>query len=275
MSDVATADGVKLYYEERGTGVPVVFVHEFGGSCRSFDLQVEAFQGRHHCVVFNARGYPPSDVPASVDDYSQDIAAGDIAAVMDRLGIVKAHLVGVSMGAASALQFALRSRSRALSVTLVGIGSGSDEPEQFRVTAEANAKLIEAKGMAVFAEQMGGNPNRVRLKEKNPAEHRRFIERLSAMSSAGAANTMRGVQQRRPPIYAHKKGLASLRVPALVVVGEEDAGCRKPSEFIERTLPEARLVVVPGTGHVVNQEEPTEFNRLCLAFIDGVDARGR
>ncbi len=259
MSDVATADGVKLYYEERGTGVPVVFVHEFGGSCRSFDLQVEAFQGRHHCVVFNARGYPPSDVPASVDDYSQDIAAGDIAAVMDRLGIVKAHLVGVSMGAASALQFALRSRSRALSVTLVGIGSGSDEPEQFRVTAEANAKLIEAKGMAVFAEQMGGNPN----------------ERLSAMSSAGAANTMRGVQQRRPPIYAHKKGLASLRVPALVVVGEEDAGCRKPSEFIERTLPEARLVVVPGTGHVVNQEEPTEFNRLCLAFIDGVDARGR
>ena len=88
------------------------------------------------------------------------------------------------------------------------------------------------------------------------------------MSPVGHANTMRGVQARRPPLYAHEKRLASLRVRTLVVVGDEDAGCRKPSEFLERVLPNARLVVVPGTGHAVNQEEPAEFNRLCLAFLD-------
>ena len=88
------------------------------------------------------------------------------------------------------------------------------------------------------------------------------------MSPVGHAHTMRGVQARRPPLYAHEKRLASLRVKTLVVVGDDDAGCRKPSEFLERVLPDSRLVVVPRTGHAVNQEEPAEFNRLCLAFID-------
>src|SRR5437762_11130006 len=66
MSSLASVDGVKLHCEERGAGPAVLFVHEYGGSCRSFDMQVEAFRARYRCVVFNARGYPPSEVPASV-----------------------------------------------------------------------------------------------------------------------------------------------------------------------------------------------------------------
>lgn len=272
MSHITAADGARLYCEERGGGVPVVFVHEFAGSCRSFDAQVEAFSARHRCVTFNARGYPPSDVPQSVGAYSQEHATRDIAAVFDGLRLAEAHLVGVSMGAASVLQFALASPVRALSITLVGIGTGSDDPAQFRESAEANAKAIEAGGMAAFAETMGKVPNRWRLKDKNPAEFRRFIEQLSAMSAVGHAGTMRGVQARRPPLYAHEQRVARLRVPALVVVGDEDAGCRKPSEFLERTLRGARLEIVPATGHAVNLEEPALFNRLCGEFIDGVDA---
>jgi len=266
---------VKLHCEERGGGPAVLFVHEYGGSCRSFDTQVEAFRARHRCVVFNARGYPPSEVPASVGSYSQYHAAADIGAVLDGLAIERAHLVGVSMGAASALQFALREPGRVLSATLVGIGSGSDDPPLFRQAAEANAKQIESGGMRAFAEQMGRNPNRIRLLEKNPAEFRRSLEELSRMSPVGHANTMRGVQACRPSLYAHEKRLASLRVRTLVVVGDEDAGCRKPSEFLGRVLPGARLVVVPGTGHAVNQEEPAEFNRLCLAFIEAVTVESR
>ena len=272
MSHVSTADQVKLYVEVHGAGTPVVFVHEFGGSCRSFDAQVEAFRGTHRCVAFNARGYPPSDVPASVDAYSQDIAASDVGAVLDGLKIERTHLVGVSMGAASALQFALKSPARVLSATLVGIGTGSDgAPEEFRASAEANARLIETGGMAALAENFAQAPNRLRLKKKNPAEYERFLSSLLAMSPLGAANTMRGVQSRRPPIYVHERRLAALNVPVLVVVGEEDAGCRKPGDFLARTLPRVRLEVVPRTGHVVNQEEPGAFNRLCQPFIDGVD----
>src|SRR5258707_12822684 len=104
MKRVKSADGTVIHCEESGAGAPVVFVHEYGGSCRSFDGQVAAFRARHRCVVFNARGYPPSDVPASVDFYSQDHAVADIAPVFDGLRIDKAHLVGVSMAAASGLQ---------------------------------------------------------------------------------------------------------------------------------------------------------------------------
>jgi pimeloyl-ACP methyl ester carboxylesterase len=122
---VASADGTQLHCEEAGAGVPVVFVHEYGGSCRSFDLQVAAFRARYRCVVFNARGYPPSEVPASAASYSQDHAVADIAAVMDRLELERAHLVGVSMGAASSLQYALKEPARVLSATLVGIPRSS------------------------------------------------------------------------------------------------------------------------------------------------------
>ena len=124
--------------------------------------------------------------------------------------------------------------------------------------------------MAAFAEQTRRNPNRIRMKDKNPAEFRRSFEEILAMSPLGRANTMRGVQIRRPTLYAHEKRLASLQLPVLVVVGDEDAGCRKPSEFLERTLPDARLRVIPRTGHALNLEEPAEFNRLCLAFMDEV-----
>src|SRR5260370_29047712 len=158
MSSLVSVDGVKLHCEERGAGPAVLFVHEYGGSCRSFDMQVEALRARHRCVVFNARGYPPSEVPASVGSYSQYHAVADIGAVLDGLAIQQAHLVGVSMGAASALQFALKEPGRVLSATLVGIGSGSDGPPPFRQTAEANPEQNQSGGGKAVHGQMGRNP---------------------------------------------------------------------------------------------------------------------
>ena len=186
---------------------------------------------------------------------------------MDGLKLARAHLVGVSMGAASSLQYALKEPARVLSATLVGIGSGSEDPETFRANAEANAKLLESGGMAALLAQMNESPTRRRLKDKNPPEFRRFNEQMLAMSPLGHANTSRGVQGRRPTLYVHEKRLAGLRLPVLVVIGDEDAPCRKPSEFLERVLPDARLRVFPQTGHCVNLENPEEFNRLCLEFL--------
>src|SRR6266849_10633217 len=138
MSPVASVDGLKLHCEERGAGPAFLFVHEYGGSCRSFDMQVEAFRARYRCVVFNARGYPPSEGPASVGSYSQEHALADIGSVLDGLAIGRAHLVGVLMGAASALRLALKQPGRVLSATLVGIGIGADDPALFRENAGAN-----------------------------------------------------------------------------------------------------------------------------------------
>lgn len=274
MSEVASFDGVRLYCESTGAGSPVVFIHEFAGSCRSFDLQVAAFKAAHRAIAFNARGYPPSEVPAPLDAYSQDAAARDVVAMLDGLSIERAHLVGVSMGAAAALQVAIREPGRVLSATLASIGTGSDaKPEQNETAMEAMARLIEDRGLDGLATTMGNSPSRKKLAEKNPQEYERFLQQLKTLSAPGMANTMRGVQKRRPPIYAHEASLSGVSVPVLIVLGGDDVACRGPSEFLRRKLPRARLEEFPGAGHLVNIEEPRRFNELVLAFVDDADRR--
>jgi pimeloyl-ACP methyl ester carboxylesterase len=275
MSQAKAADGVKLYYEVQGSGPPIVFVHELAGTCRSFDTQVAALKPRFQCITFNARGYPPSDVPAVVESYAQDIAARDIGAVLDAAGVKDAHVVGVSMGSAAALQFALDHPARVRSAILCSIGSGSDaKADEYTSNMEAMAARIEKNGLPQIRDNFTSSPVRKRMKEKNPAEFERFLQELTKFSVLGLTNTMRGIQKRRPPLYVHKDRIATMTVPTLVVLGGDDPGCDKPSHFLAETLPGARLEILPNTGHAVNIEEPALINRLIEGFIDQVEARG-
>src|SRR5438132_11313947 len=122
MPYATTRDKVRLYYEEAGQGTPILFVHEFAGDHRSWEPQMRYFSRRHRCIAYAARGYAPSDVPAAADAYSYRHFAGDIAAMLDHLKIDKAHVVGLSMGGYSTLQFAINHPARALSLTLAGTG---------------------------------------------------------------------------------------------------------------------------------------------------------
>ena len=269
-----SADGLRLHYETHGKGPPVVFLHEASRHCRSFDLQVAALQDRFQCIAYNARGYPPSDVPASVESYSQDISATDVGALLDALGLGDAHLVGVSMGSAASLNFALRSASRVRSLILCSIGAGSDlKPGEFAANMEATAAKIQASDDKTLADILGSPPDRRRLKDKNPAEFGKFMDQVSGLSRIGLANTYRGSQKPRPPIYAYREQVAAMMTPTLVVVGELDAPCIKPSRFLAETIPGARLEVLAGTGHSVNVEEPTMINRLVADFVDAAEAK--
>ncbi|MEI7926089.1 MAG: alpha/beta hydrolase, partial [Chloroflexota bacterium] len=118
------ANGVSLYYEERGTGTPMIFVHEFAGDSVSWHLQMRHFARRYRCIAYNARGYPPSEVPQDLASYSQDHAVDDLLGVMDGLGIEKAHIVGLSMGGYATLHFGIRHPERVLSLVVAGAGYG-------------------------------------------------------------------------------------------------------------------------------------------------------
>jgi pimeloyl-ACP methyl ester carboxylesterase len=276
MPQAKAADSVKLYYETQGSGPPIIFVHELAGTCRSFDAQVAALKPRFRCITVNARGYPPSDVPSEVESYSQDIAASDIGAVLDGAGLKDAHVLGVSMGSAAALQFALSDPSRVRSAILCSIGSGSDAKQgEYATNMEANAARIEQNGLPQIRANFTSSPVRARLKDKNPAEFEKFLQELTKFSVQGLASTMRGVQMRRPPLYAHKDKIAAMRIPTLVVLGGDDEGCKKPSHFLQETLPGARLEILPNTGHAVNIEEPEKINRLIAEFVGGVEAGRR
>ena len=270
----ATSNGVRLYYEEAGKGLPIVFVHEFAHDLRSWEAQLRRFSRRYRCIAFNARGYPPSDVPASPSQYSQAIAAGDIAGVMRDLGIRRAHIIDCSMGGYATLHFGLRYASMARSLTVIGAGYGSDPDKraQFLRDTEVMARRFEALGTpeAIKVYQIG--PARVQLQNKDPRAFREFCEEFAAHSALGSANTLRGVQARRPTLYSLERRLARMKVPTHIISGDEDNNCLEPGLFIKRVCPAARLTVVPATGHAVNIEEPDLFNRLTDEFLALVDS---
>src|SRR5512134_273657 len=120
MPTLKTDDGISLHYEEAGAGTPMVFVHEFAGDHRSWEPQVRYFSRRYRCITFNARGYPPSDVPADGERYSQDRARDDIRDVLDGLKIDRAHVVGLSMGGFATLHFGFTYPNRARSLVVAG-----------------------------------------------------------------------------------------------------------------------------------------------------------
>ena len=155
MAYAVTDDGVRLYYETTGEGIPIVFIHEFAGDLTSWEPQVRHFSRRYQCVTFNARGYPPSDVPEKSSSYSQQRAVKDIIAVMDALQLSKAHLVGLSMGGFATLHMGISHPERALSLCVAGCGYGA-EPEKrahFHKASEAAAAMLLEQGMDAFVER--------------------------------------------------------------------------------------------------------------------------
>jgi pimeloyl-ACP methyl ester carboxylesterase len=274
MPHLTTDDGIKLYYEETGSGTPIVFVHEFAGDHRAWEPQVRYFSRRYRCITYNARGYPPSDVPKEAGRYSQDRARDDIRAVLDALKIDKAHIVGLSMGGLATLHFGLAHPSRARSLLVAGAGYGSEkgEKEKFRNEAVIIAAKLEKEGMAAFAAAYAYGPTRVQFESKDPRGFAEFKAMLAEHSAKGSANTQLGVQRERPSVFELEEGLEKLTVPMLVVTGDEDWPCLLPGVFIKRTCPSAALLVIPNSGHAVNIEEPDAFNSAVADFLAQVDA---
>jgi pimeloyl-ACP methyl ester carboxylesterase len=270
----AEADGGRLYYEDTGSGTPIVFVHEFAGDLRSWEPQVRALARRHKCITFNARGYPPSDVPDDPKAYSQMVAADDIGAVLRTLELDAAHLVGCSMGSFAALHFALRRPRAVKSLVLVGCGYG-ERPEQretWRADARRLAELFEGEGAAVAAEEYAVGPYRLQFQAKDPRGWSEFAARLAGHSSAGSAMTLRGVQQARPPLHDFESELEHLDAPVLLIVGDEDEPSLEVNLWLKRVIPRSGLAIVPRTGHTVNLEEPDYFNSLLNDFLAKVEA---
>lgn len=271
----ANADQARLYYEETGTGEPIVFVHEFAADCRAWETQVRQLSRDYRCITFNARGYPPSDVPEQAAAYGCEHSARDIGAVMDHLKLDDAHVVGLSMGAYAGMLFGIRQPKRVRSLVLAGVGSGSEpnEKDEFRRTYARMADQLEIDGFTKIADTFAMGPNRRQLAAKDPRGWRETVEQLREHSAKGSAMTMRHYQAARPTVYEYEAQLRALRVPTLVMCGDEDEPCLNVSVFLKRTMPDADLMVVPGTGHSINLEEPETFNRAVAQFVGAVQRK--
>jgi len=274
MPHATTDDGVRLYYEETGSGTPVIFVHEYAADHRAWEPQMRHFGQRYRAITYGARGYPPSDVPDDFERYSQERARDDIRAVLDGLKIGKAHIVGISMGGFATLHFGFAYPERALSLVVAGCGYGAspDKRRQFHDETARTAAQIAEKGMAEVAKIYGAGPTRVQYEAKDPRGYAEFMTQLKEHSTLGSANTMRGVQARRPSLWDLVDQMKALDVPTLIATGDEDDPCLEPCLLMKRHIKSAALVVLPNTGHALNLEEPDFFNRLCDDFFHQVES---
>jgi len=267
----ARVNGVELYYEETGSGFPLIWSHEFGGDYRSWEPQVRYFSRRYRVITYNYRGYPPSSVPSDPAAYRNEILVEDLAALMRHLGIQRAHIGGLSMGGNVALNFGIRYPEMAASLVIAGCGSGTVNREAFVRECENRARLFLEKGAGAAADDFAGLASRRGFADKDPRGWAEFLAQVREHSPEGSAHMLRGVQIRRKTVYELEAELKTLMVPALIVVGDQDEPCLEPGLFMKRHIPHAGLVILPMTGHTANIEEPALFNLHVSEFFTAVE----
>jgi pimeloyl-ACP methyl ester carboxylesterase len=266
---------VQIYFEDSGgSGPPVLFLHEYAGDHRSWAEQGKALSAGWRCLFASARGYPPSDCPDSPVAYTQDAMNDDALAVLDAAGVDKAHIVGLSMGAFTALQLAQFHPERVLSVTAAAGGSGSAEEQLARdgfVTEALGLAAMMEKNRAIPAEAMCKGPTRVQLRCKDPAAWQMSVDHLASHPWQPAAQMLRGVQVGRPSLRDQEDTLRTVSVPVHLMVGDEDTSCLNVNIWLKQIMASARLMVFAASGHALNLEEPDLFNNSLLNFLTLVD----
>ena len=280
MSFIKTDDNVKLFYESIGKGEPIIFVHEFAGDYRSWEPQINYFSRYYQCISFCARGYPPSEVPENESSYSQKRAWRDILSVMDNLKIEKAHIVGLSMGGFATLHLGINAQDRVLSLVIAGCGYGAIPIDKTSFNKEADfsnisldsAKIILNEGMDKFGSEYALGPSRVQFQNKDPKGWQLFNDQLINHDPVGSANTLLGVQNKRPNLYSLEEEIRGITCPTLIINGDEDDMCLEVGLFLKRTIKTSGLLIVPKTGHTINLEEPAIFNNHLLEFYSRINA---
>lgn len=272
MIQIDTAD---LYYEVTGEGPPIVFAHESAADARQWAPQVEALSQHYRCITYNARGYPPSDVPEQDEAYGYVQAWEDCAAIVEQVAGGAAHIVGLSMGAYAGLMLGVHRPELVRSLFLAGCGTGSLRVEDGRMpqAMEALAEVFMMQGAEAGAVQIAKPPNRTGFQRRDPAAWQAWYDDLLTHSAEGMARTFRNVQARRPSLYCFEEQLEKLDRPVWLAVGEEDAGCLEVNRFLAETIPGAALQIIPQCGHAVNLEAPDVFNAALQKFIDQAENR--
>ena len=271
---IFSSGGVDIHYQIAGEGYPMVLSHEFAGDITSWEPQVNFFSRRYQVITYCHRGYPPSGVPDDPDAYSQEIQVEDMYRLLQHLGIEQAHIGGLSMGGTLTIGFAIAHPEMCRSITVASAGAGSDADDRERLVAswQALSESMVAEGMETFADGYAHGAERLQFLRKDPVGWAKFHAGLAAHSAQGSSLTFQGVQMKRPTIYQVEKQLQEIKIPTLVLIGDEDTPCVEPAIFMKRNIRSCGLAVFPQAGHTINLEEPDLYNRTVLDFLIAVEA---
>ena len=269
-----SSNGVEIYYQVAGEGYPLVMAHEFAGDITSWEPQVNYFSRRYRVITYCHRGYPPSEVPNDPEAYSQDLQVEDLYRLLQYLGIEQAHIGGLSMGGTLTVGVAIAHPEMCRSLVIASAGAGSDSGDRERLVAswQSLSESMMTEGMEKFADGYARGAERLQFLRKDPVGWAKFHAGLAAHSAQGSSLTFRGVQMKRKTIYQLEGELQNIRIPTLVMIGDEDGPCVDPAIFMKRNIPGAGLAVFPQAGHTINLEEPDLYNRTVSDFLTAVEA---
>lgn len=262
-------NGVRIHYEERGSGTAMVWAHGLCGTWQAWENVMNFFKGRYRVIACDARGHGSSAKPEKPEAYSQDIMVEDMHGLLDALDIKKAIVGGHSMGANVALNCALKYPQRCIGLIPVGIGSGSSDREWWRKWWGKLADIAEQEGMAAFLEEMKKLPA-WGVAFTNPEMAKQITATVLANSPKAIAPVVRGVQQKRPSIFDLAPKLEKLSVATLVVMSEGDAPVVECSRFMTAHIPKAKLAVIPAKSHWTFDEALEPFLKAVDQFVSGL-----
>ncbi|MDN5917108.1 MAG: 3-oxoadipate enol-lactonase [Pseudonocardia sp.] len=240
----------------------LVFGPSLGTDLGLFDAQVAAFSDRFRTVRYDLRGHGGSPVPSG--DATMADLAGDVVELLDRLGIERAHYVGVSIGGAIGQQLAVHT-DRLLSLAVLASAARFADPDSWGT----RAATVREKGTEAMVASRVGTWFTHAFERRDPDEARRLLDMLRATSDEGYAACCAAIGG-----FDIRGDLSGVTVPTLAVAGAEDPAT--PPEFlrlIADSVPGARYAEVPDTAHLLNAEEPDQVNELLAGHLK--EAAGR
>jgi pimeloyl-ACP methyl ester carboxylesterase len=246
-------DGVEIYYEVHGSGPILLLTHGYSSTSGMWDGQIEALSGHHKLVLWDMRGHGQSDYPDDPSQYSEALTVADMAALLDEVGADSAIVGGLSLGGYMSLAFYRTHPERVSALLIIDTGPGfkKDEArEAWNKRAHDTGDRFEREGLTVL---------------KSASRERSTVSHRDALGLARAARGM--LTQRDARVI---ESLPDIKVPALVVVGADDAPFLAASDYMAAKIPGAKKVVIPAAGHAVNIDQPQAFIDAVLPFLDGL-----
>jgi proline-specific peptidase len=265
-----TVNGLSIHYRDTGgDGFPLVLAHGFTGNARNWALTVPAFREKFRLISVDHRGHGLSDKPETREAYVLDNLADDLYHVLGSLAVNECYLAGHSMGgmAAQLLTLAHPEVVRALVLvdTAAEIPRSLADKERYQ-ERQRLVKLAEERGMeAVFEEQLKNADQRIR---ENPAFIATWREQFLMTSPHAYIGGAHGMATRTSVVDR----LGEIKVPTLVICGENDEPFLEPSRVMHEKISGSELVIIPGAGHNPQIETPAEFNRILGGFLERVHA---
>jgi pimeloyl-ACP methyl ester carboxylesterase len=276
MPYARTDDRVRIYYEAHGpvqagpSRPPLVLAYGIGGNADLWDVNVPALSANRRVVLWEPRGHARSDSPEDPARYSFAHWTRDLAAVLEHLGIARAHVGGLSLGAGIATRFALAAPRRVCSLLVTNSSSAVGLPLSVEnlVMRARSIEITLTKGMDAMAEfAMAANPNVANRLAIDPSSRDEFYAYYRRLTPIGYANALRALLA----MDHITDRLPELSMPVLLIGGDRDPSLG-PMRVMHRKVRGSKLVVLSPASHFANRDQPEAWNRAAVAFLERCDA---